>query len=197
MVNAQEDFLDLMRRVQEGDGPAAQELYEHYREHILRVVRRRLHQPLRSRYDSCDLEQSVWASFFDRATKTCRFDSPQALVAYLRKMALFKVVDAYRQAVQASRNGRAAERPLHDGPDGSGEGGPQGHLAAPSPTPSQEAVAREHWEQLLTEGRCELDRRILTMRREGYTHEEIGQVLGLSPKRVQRLLRRLDAGRPT
>src|SRR5262245_28203038 len=97
MASTQEEFLDLMRRVQEGDEQAAEELYECYRESILREVRRRLHQRLRSRFDSCDFVQSVLKSFFGRVTKTCQFDSPQALVAYLKKMALFKVVDAYRK----------------------------------------------------------------------------------------------------
>jgi len=194
MASTQEEFLDLMRRVQEGDEQAAEELYESYREHILRVVRRRLHHPLRNRFDSCDFVQSVWTSFFGRVTKTCQFDSPQALVAFLKKMALFKVVDAYRKGTQTARHNCSNERSLNDAPTEGREGAPQAYLAAPTPTPSQEAAAQERWENL-TQGKCELDRQILALRREGYTYEEIAARLKLSPKRIQRLLRRLEPGR--
>jgi len=190
MDSTQEEFLDLMQRVQEGDEQAAEELYESYREHILRVVRRRLHHPLRNRFDSCDFVQSVWMSFFGRGLEKNQFDSPKELVAFLQKMAMFKVIDAYRKGKQTARHDCSNERSLQEVPPEGIEGAPEAYLAGTTPTPSQEAAAKERWEDL-TRGRCELDRQILILRREGYTFEEIGRRLNLSPKRIQRLLRRL------
>ncbi len=197
MASTPEEFLDLMRRVQEGDEQAAEELHASYGEHILRVVRRRLHHPLRNRFDSCDFVQSVWKSFFARVTKTCQFDSPQALDAYLQKMARGKVADAYRKGTQTARHNCRNEHSLHEPPGEGGEGALQSCLAAPTPTPSKEAAAHECWENL-TQGKCELDRQILALRREGCTYEEIAARLPekkLTPKRIQRLLRRLKPGR--
>src|SRR5262249_10786967 len=88
--------------------------YESYREHILRVVRRRLHHPLRNRYDSCDFVQSVWMSFFGRGLDKNQFDSPKELVAFLQKMALFKVVEAYRKGTQTARHDCRNERSLQE-----------------------------------------------------------------------------------
>jgi len=190
MANTQEDFLNLMRRVQEGDEQAAAELYENYREDILKVVRRRLHHPLRNRFDSCDFVQSVWMSFYGRGLEKTPFDSPKELVIFLQRMAQFKVIEAYRKGTRTARYDCSNERSLQEVPPEGIEGAPQDYLAGATPTPSQEAVARERWEAL-TRGRCELDRQILLLRRDGYTYEEIGLRLNLSPKRVQRLLRRL------
>lgn len=190
MADTPKDFLDLMRRIREGDEPAARELYEHYGRHILRVIRRRLHQPLRSRFDSTDFAQSVWTSFFAGATQTCHFDSPQALVAYLEKMAFHKVSGAYRNGVRAAKRDRTRERSLDEPLVEGAEGAPHAYLASPSPTPSQEAVARESWDRLM-EGQPVVIRRILTLRREGHTYEEIADILETTTKTIQRLLRRL------
>src|SRR5947208_9384089 len=88
MDSAQEAFLELMQRVQEGDEQAAAELYESYRAHILKVVRRRLHHPLRNRFDSYDFVQSVWLSFYEDGLEKTPFDGPKELAAFLQKMAV-------------------------------------------------------------------------------------------------------------
>jgi RNA polymerase sigma factor (sigma-70 family) len=191
MDNNQEEFLELMRRVQEGDEEAAAELYRSYREYILKAVRRRLHHPLRNRFDSCDFVQSVWGSFYGRGLEKTPFESPQELVSLLQQMARCKVIDAYRKDTQSGNRDCENERSFEEVPSEDGiEGAPEDYLADPTPTPSQEAAAKERWEDLMR-GRCELDRQILILRRDGYTYEEIGDRLNLSPKRVQRLLRRL------
>jgi len=48
----------------EGSEDAAREFVATYGPPILRVVRRQMNKCLRSKYDSIDFEQSVWASFF-------------------------------------------------------------------------------------------------------------------------------------
>jgi RNA polymerase sigma factor (sigma-70 family) len=194
MMDTREAFLDLMRRVREGDEEAARDLYDRYGPSILRVVRQRLHPPLRARFDSCDFLQSVWTSFFAQAVQKRNFDSPEALVAFLRKVALHKVIGAYRKEVQTARRDCSREQQLESPTEEQVEG--RDHdLASPTPTPSQEAVAREHWEQLLR-GQPDLVQHILRLRREGHTYEEIAQSLNVNTKRIQRLLRRLDPGRP-
>jgi RNA polymerase sigma factor (sigma-70 family) len=190
MADTPGDFLDLMQRVQEGEAHAARELYECYGQHVLRVIRRRLRQPLRTRFDSSDFAQAVWTSFFADAVRACHFDSPQALVAYLEQMAYYKVNEAYRRGILAAKRDGTRERSLDEPPPSEDGGPPKAYLAAACPTPSQEAVAQERWEHLMR-GQPAAVRRILTLRREGHTYEEIAQILQTTPKTVQRLIRRL------
>jgi hypothetical protein len=58
------------------------------------------------------------------------------------------------------------------------------------PTPSQVAIANEHWERLL-EGQPEKCRLKLEMLREGHSRAEIAERTGLHPKVIQRWLRKM------
>ena len=63
MVQSSE-FRDAIDQICSGSEEAAWNFIETYGPHIQRVVRRRLHQSLRSKFDSVDFVQMVWASFF-------------------------------------------------------------------------------------------------------------------------------------
>src|SRR5262245_48951943 len=67
-------FRDLMRQVNEGSDDAIRELVQVYGPHILRVVRMRLSKHLRSKFDSADFVQSVWAAFFAIPASEVHFD---------------------------------------------------------------------------------------------------------------------------
>jgi len=54
-------FSALLRDAQQGDRGASEELYGRFGRYVLATVRRRLLPPLRSRYDSMALSQSVFA----------------------------------------------------------------------------------------------------------------------------------------
>ena len=189
MADDSGDFLELMRRVRAGDDHAARELYQQYGRHLLRLVRRRLHQPLRSHFDSADFTQSVWSAFF-AASRTCSFDTPQALLRFLEKVASRKVAGAYRRGTQTAKDQSYRNLPLDTRPLDSDSPSPN-HLASADPTPSQEAVANERWERLLN-SQSPLGQAMLTLRRQGFTIEEIAKLTNVAPKTVQRLLRRLE-----
>jgi RNA polymerase sigma factor (sigma-70 family) len=188
MADDSGEFLELMRRVRAGDEFAARELYQQYGRHLLRVVRRRLHQPLRSRFDSTDFTQSVWSAFF-AASRTYSFDTPQALLRFLEKVASRKVAGAYR-GTQTAKDKIYRQLPLDARPPDS-DGPSPNHLASADPTPSQEAVANERWERLLN-GQSPARQAMLTLRRQGFTIEEIAKLTGVASRTVQRLLRRLE-----
>jgi RNA polymerase sigma factor (sigma-70 family) len=185
-------FQELMERVRAGCPEAARTLFERYGDHIRRVVRRKLHQRLRTQYDSLDFQQAVWASFFTGEPVHQLFATPEELVAFLTKMAYNKVVDAFRKRMQTTRYDLSRtvslEEPAHAGPDAPTLAGT---VAAPQPTPSQVAIANERWE-LLNQKLPPQQRRVLDLLRRGYTHAEIAAQAGLHPKVIQRLLRRLN-----
>ncbi len=185
-MNTQDDFRRLMLRVQTGDPEAAQELYERYGEHLLRVVRRRLHHPLRTRFDSQDFVQDVWKSFFSDELTQRDFESPSALVAFLIDIAQKKVSGAYRQHAGTAKRAMNRDRSLDDS-----QAFDKAALAATQATPSQVVMAEEQWERLLRNQPPQYQRMLLLLR-HGYTHAEIAEKLQTTTKTVQRLLRRID-----
>jgi RNA polymerase sigma-70 factor (ECF subfamily) len=188
MVPSQEELQDLMQRLRDGSQTAAQELYERYGHHILRVVRRKLDRKLRAKFDSVDFMQSVWTSFFVNPSHQFAFERPEELIAFLAKLAHNKLVDAQRQRYGTEKYNVNRERSL----EGSAAQ-EAARVVDRQPTPSQLVVAEEHWDRLL-EGQPDHYQRILILLRQGYTHEEIAQAVGVNEKTIRRLIRKLDPG---
>src|SRR5258708_1807407 len=90
------DFTSLMQRVHQGDEDAAWELLDEYGPHVINVVRRVLTNRMRTKADSTDFAQSVWASFFANRSTADRFDRPESLMAYLAQIARNKVGEEFR-----------------------------------------------------------------------------------------------------
>ncbi len=187
MTEQPSEFDLLMERVRAGSAEAARELLDRYGGHVRRVVRRKLHQRLRTQFDSTDFTQAVWASFFAAPAGDQSFDSPDALVAFLAGMAFNKVAEAYRSRVRAAKRCVYREEPLAT--EGVSES--VGHRDLRQPSPSQVAVANEHWERLL-QGLPAQYRLALELLRRGHTHAEVAARLGLNPKQIQRLLHKLN-----
>jgi len=184
-VDAQREFADLMRRVREGSPEAARELAEVYGPHIFRVVRRRLTKRLRTKFDSSDFVQSVWASFFAVQPATVSFDTPENLIAYLVTIARNKIVDEIRQRHVSIKRNINRERSL----DGSAAFQAEA-LEARQPTPSQLAVAKEQWEAWLRKVPSHHEH-VLHLLRQGNTQREIAQKLGVDVKTVRRVIHKL------
>jgi RNA polymerase sigma-70 factor (ECF subfamily) len=180
-----DQFQGLMRRVREGDQQAARELVKVYSPHILRVVRRRLHERLRTQFDSRDFEQEVWASFFEAAQHHGSFDRPEALVKYLVRVASAKVIDAFRTRVQTANHNPNRARSL----DGSAAGHADG-LVARQPTPSKVAMAREQWDEMLKSQPVHY-RRMLLLLAQGMTQQQIADEMGINARTVRRVIEKL------
>jgi RNA polymerase sigma factor (sigma-70 family) len=183
----QDDFRALMERVRAGCPNAGREVYDRYSGHIRRVVRRRLNHRLRAQYDSMDFLQDVWASFFRSALDRYVFKDANALVGFLAELAYNKVTDACRRRLlyqqynlnfeQSLEGSSRADQPALDPPQR-------------TPTPSQVAIAKEHWERLL-DGQPDRCRLMLEMLRQGHSHAEIAERTGLHLKMIQRLLNKM------
>jgi RNA polymerase sigma-70 factor (ECF subfamily) len=174
-----------MERVRQGSPEAARQLVDRCGPHILRMVRRQMHVKLRARFDSADFVQSVWASFFAKPPDNVTFDKPEALVVYLVKMARNKVVDEVRDRMLTAKNNVNREHSL----DGSAAFA-AGMAVCRQPTPSQVAVAQETYHRLM-ENLGPENQAIVDRLREGHMHYEIAQELGVTTKKVQRVLHKL------
>jgi len=186
MSAQQTEFELLMERVRAGSPEAAQEVYDRYSDHIRWVVRRRLHHRLRTQYDSVDFLQAVWASFFVAPADRYTFSTPEALIHFLSRLACNKVIEVFRQRLQTERHNLNREQSLE------GLGDEVNDPPERGPSPSQLAIAEEHWERLL-QGQPPLKRQVLEMLRQGHTQREISEQLDLHPKAIQRFLRELNA----
>lgn len=176
------EFRDLMARVQEGCKESAQILHDRYGHHLLRAVRRRLHQSLRPKFDSLDFVQDVWASFFaDVPHKRC-FQRPEELVTFLIAMARNKVADTARTRMVRQKYNVNREQPL-DGKSWMRE------MTANVPTPSEVVMGREEWD-LLLEGQPRVHRHILALVRDGQEPVGIAQELGISERTVRRVIQK-------
>jgi RNA polymerase sigma-70 factor (ECF subfamily) len=174
-------FPELIRRVRAGDGQAAAELVRRYEPAIRRVARVRLSDPrLQRLFDSMDVCQSVFGSFFVRAALgEYQLETPEQLLGLLAAMSRKKVVDQSRRARAARRDVRRSQSAAPH----------EHHLSDPGPSPSQEVAGRE----LLEEFRRRLseeERQLADARADGRDWNQIAAERGGSPEALRKQLSR-------
>jgi RNA polymerase sigma factor (sigma-70 family) len=171
---------ELLARLAGGDKAAAGQLFLAFEPYLRKAIRRHLPRPLRAKFDSGDVLQSVWADLLRRFTAAGgRFANADQLRAFLYVAARNRLIDRIRQF----RDAAAREQPL-------GAGEPEHVPPSPQPRPSQVVQAEDLWQHILA--RCPSEHRpILTLKRQGFSLAEIGARTGLHPDSVRRILRLL------
>jgi RNA polymerase sigma-70 factor (ECF subfamily) len=169
----------LLERLGQGDVAAAEQVVADYEPYLRALVRRSLPEPLRAKFDSIDVIQSVWV----HVLHAVRAGAWQ-VVDRARLRALLVTV-ARRRLVSRYRQHRAAvEREQPGGADLAG-------LPAPGqPRPSEVAQADELWERMLA--LCPPEHHeLLRLRRQGLLLNEIASRTGMHEGSVRRVLRQL------
>lgn len=177
-------FRALMNEAAGGSEEAARELYETYVKYVLRCVRHRMWHRLRSKFDSQDFVQQVWASFFDDRGSLPEFETPAALIAYLQSMAERKVTIEGRHRKFAKRNLKL-EVAVQEDSDTAGL-----HPATRLPTPSAVAVFNEQFDRLVDQQKDDT-KAVAQLRYEGNTFEEIARCLDIDESSARKVMRRL------
>jgi RNA polymerase sigma factor (sigma-70 family) len=172
------DPLDeLVERLNKGDITAAERAFVAYEPYLRMAVRRRLSGPLRTKFDSMDIVQSVWADvLLGLGEAGWRFADRSHFRAFLVRIARNRLIDHHRQHHRAIEK----ERPLVTiTPDDSPK--------APDPRPSEIAQGRELWKLMLDE--CSpAHREILILKRQGLLLDEIAARTGLHEGSIRRIL---------
>jgi RNA polymerase sigma-70 factor (ECF subfamily) len=171
----------LLRRVQGGQPDAATDLYIRYAERLRKLAAGQCAPDLAPRLDPEDIVQSVFRTFFRRASQG-QYDVPEGEDLWK----LFLVL-ALHKIRSAARYHRAAKRDVRATPMGlpcSGEEGPD--FAAPDETAL--TTLRLVIDELL-DGLPESMRQIVTLRVEGHEVEEIAGRTQRSLRSVERALR--------
>jgi RNA polymerase sigma-70 factor (ECF subfamily) len=189
-----EDFVDLIARAQSGDEAAVGRLLHQYEDDVRRMVRVRLPRSLRGQFDTMDFVQAVWKSFFTGCgPDPGPFRNERHLLGYLAGVARNKVFEEYRRRTQTRKYDLNREEPLYVR---RGDRDVWRAVAAPDPSPSQEAQAGDRLAQLVA-GRSRRDAEVVELRSQGLTFEEIAARTGLHERSVRRVIeaarRRLEA----
>jgi len=178
-------FRQLMEDVRGGSQEAAWELVRQYGPHVHRFVRRSLNHRLRSKFDSLDFVQVVWASLFRVPDKLLSLERPEELIALLATLAKHKVLNEARRRLQSIKYNVAREIPLENSRGG-------GEIESPArvPSPSAIAIAKEQWERLLSV-QNEKVRSIVRLRLQGNSFVEIADQLQIHERTARKAIERL------
>jgi RNA polymerase sigma-70 factor (ECF subfamily) len=175
-----EPLDNLLAQLCSGDMDAAAQLFLAYEPYLRKAVRRHLPAPLRAKFDSVDILQSVWADLLRgfRENGYC-FSDADHLRGFLFIATRNRLIDRIRQHEKRA----AREEPLGD-PD-------REHcLPCPQPCPSEVAEAEDLWGRI--QAHCPPEHRpIVDLRRQGYSLSEIADRTGMHPDSIRRILRTL------
>ncbi|MGE3803200.1 MAG: sigma-70 family RNA polymerase sigma factor [Gemmataceae bacterium] len=174
---------DLLERWRSGDEQAAAELFDRYAERLVRLARSRLPANLNRRLDPEDVVQSVYRSFFAEARAgNYELQRGSDLWRLLVTITLHKL---YNQ-VKRNTNGKRAvgrEQP------GLAEDDYTCFISR-EPTPAEAAELTDALKQIM--GGLETpQRRILELRLQGYSVDEIADEVGCSQRSVLRNLQQI------
>ena len=176
-------FDQLLEQVRDGSEDAVQRMVRLYSPHLKRAIRRRLNSQIRSKFDSIDFEQSVWATFFKCRGDLPHFETPRHLINFLAQIAEHKVIDEHRRRLQTQM--RNVERETSPG-------SAMTDLSSSEARPSEYVRADDLLRRMLDGAVPERYRRIVELRLGGATHQEIAHVLEVDPKTIQRMLRKIE-----
>jgi RNA polymerase sigma-70 factor (ECF subfamily) len=140
---------------------------------------------MRSKFDSLDFVQMVWASFFADRERIARIRDPDQLIRYLAAMARNKVVEESRRRMKYQKHNVNRERPLV--PNDVGES--KSHHR--QETPSQIAIAKERMNRMLR-NQSDRNRRIVELRMKGATYVEISETLGIHERTARHVIENLE-----
>src|SRR3954453_15547831 len=176
-----DDLANLIERVKAGDEAAIRDLIQRFEGAVRTIFRVRLPQSLRSQFDSMDFVQAVWQSVLTKEGQDLgRFENSRHFRGFLEGVARNKVFEEHRRRTRTRKYSVTREEPLYVR---RGDREMPREVAAPDPSPSQDAQARDRYEQLV-EGRSPQEDRVVDLRRRGLTYEEIAEQAALSDRSV-------------
>ncbi len=179
------DISELIARAKTGDDTAIREFLSRFEPEVRIMVRGRLPRSLRTRFDSMDFVQAVWQSFFaDLRSSAREFENIHHLRGFLAGVARNKVYEEHRRLTRSKKHALEREQSLYV-KRGSRE--VEIDLISPEPTPSQAVQASDRLAQLMA-GCSPFEVRVITLRHQGLTFEEIAKRTGVSERSIRRII---------
>jgi RNA polymerase sigma factor (sigma-70 family) len=182
----EESSAELMERWRGGDQRAAGELVERYTERLLALARSRLSTSLARHIDPEDVLQSAYRSFFV-GTRDGRYVLQRSGDLW-RLLAAITLHKLHHQVERHTARKRAA-RPVALDPESSVYGLEVAQLTH-EPSPAEAAALADELEQVLRSLEPR-QRRMVELRLQGYSLEEIAAVTQRCERTVRRILERV------
>jgi RNA polymerase sigma-70 factor (ECF subfamily) len=168
---------DLILRLNGGDALAAEKAFLAFEPYLRMAIRRRLSKGLRSKIDSMDVVQSVWADLLCQCRAgSWRFNDASHLRAFLLKVVHNRLTDRHRQ----HRRAIGSEEALTES-----SAARQTHSS--EPRPSEIAQRNELWKRML-KACAPAHREILILKRQGLGLADIASRTGLHESSIRRIL---------
>jgi RNA polymerase sigma factor (sigma-70 family) len=182
---ADPEFETLIALVKEGDQSATTRLVERFGPEVEILVRRKLPAQLRRQFDTMDFYQVVWKSvLFNCRERSEPFHGPGHLRAFLAGVVHNKVTEEYRKRTCTQKYDLSVEKPLYVR---KGDQEVPREIPSDDPTPSEYIQADDRMDQLVA-GRSESEARIISLRSEGFTIDQIAHRMGMHEKSVRRVI---------
>ena len=179
----------LIRGLRDGDRAAAHDFWEQYGPLLHAVAEKNLAGGLRRRVGPEDVVQSACRTFLRRAQQgEFQLADSDGLWRLLCAITLTKIREQTRYHL---RQKRGLDQEVHAAPTEAGDQTDWG-LRAPGPTPAEAAEFADQFQQLLAT-LDEEERRIVELKLQDCTHEEVATQLGCSERTVRRILKRVQA----
>ncbi len=172
------DPLDrLLERLNSGDPSAAEEVFRQYEPYLRMLVHRQIRPPLRAKFDSMDVVQSVFADILEGVRGAgWHFNDRAHLQAFLARLARNRFLDRCRK----HRKALAHEEPMAESPA-------LEVMATGQPRPSEVAQRDELWDQMVA--LCPpAHHNLLQLKSQGLPLAEIAARTGLHEGSVRRIL---------
>ncbi len=185
-LEIEDDLSTTLREARNGNQEAWRTLFEECYPKVRRIVRRRLNRSLRTIYDSRDFANEAMETLAAHLDQL-HFPTVGSMIAFLAKIAEQRVIDEHRRQ-HAGKRDETRNRSIFGSEDDDGFGAMQ--LSSPEPTASQLAQANEIQERLLNWG-DETERRVIELKRQGHTNNEIANLTGWNIRKIQRFFKDL------
>jgi RNA polymerase sigma factor (sigma-70 family) len=167
----------LLVRLNSGDERAVEQMFIAFEPYMRMVIRRRISGPLRAKFDSGDIVQSVWADFVRGLHQSnWKFENLDQLRAFLVKMTRNRFVDRLRNHRESLRREIAMIDETVD--------------VVPvdrNPRVSEDFYAGELWQQMV-DACPPAHYELLTMKRQGASIAQIAERTQLHEGSVRRIL---------
>jgi RNA polymerase sigma factor (sigma-70 family) len=189
-MSASPDVTQWFRQLQAGDREAVQKLWERYFHGLVVLARKKLGDVPRGAADEEDVALSAFNSFVCRAEEG-RLPSLEDSDDLWHVLVTITTRKAINLAVHEGRDRRDWRRVQGQGDGDSDSGSLLRSLIGREPEPAFAAEVAEEFEQLLARLPNDEMRRVVLLKMQSYTNEEIASQLDCSLTRIERKLRRV------
>ena len=184
-MSSNDNVTRWIELVKAGDSTAANQLWQHYSDRLVRAVRAKLYGRERAVSDEEDIVLSVFDSFYD-AAQLGRFPDladRDELWRLLMRMSARKVVDKRRSEGRKRRGGEFQAFSLDAGAEGE-----LFELPADEPSPEMVLMMEESVELLFSHLGVGQLRDLAVAKLEGYSNAELAQRFACSERTIERRL---------